>query len=278
MTNTPKSRRVTPRAWATLTLSGAALGLTVSNAVAADLHATAGGPEKLWLAQASTEGGEGDEGGEAGAIAGDESVALLTGLGLIEGHLRAGVALYEAGLADQAKSHMKHPQDELYASLLPLLKAAGAEDFSGALTGLSDAVENGADMARVQAAFAEVQKEIAEGREHAGGGEAAEAAAIVRIVTTAAEEYALGVQDGTVAELHEYHDAWGFVEVARALLTHMAGEDDAAEKAFGENSLAALADLAPALPGVSPEGKTLGDASALYGAAASIELAAYKLK
>ncbi len=273
-----RSRRVAPRSWATLTLSGAALGLTVSAANAADRQQYGNAPEKLWLAQASTEGGEGGEGGEAGAIEGDDAVALLSGLGLIEGHLRAGVALYEAGLSDQAKSHMKHPQDELYADLLPLLKEAGAEDFSGELTELAEAVESGADVAKVKEIFAEVQKEIAEGRAHAGGGEAAEAAAIVAMVRQAADEYEEGVKDGKVAELHEYQDAWGFVEVARDLLTHMAGENDAAEKAFGEKALTALGEAAPALPGVSPEGKDLGDASMLYAAAASIELAAYKLK
>jgi hypothetical protein len=275
MADLPNTRRVAPRAWVTLTLSGAALGLTVTGGVAGDVHGPAAAPETLWLAQATTEGGEG---GEAGAIAGDDSVALLTGLGLIEGHLRAGVALYEAGLAEQATSHMKHPQDELYVGLLPLLTKAGAEDFSAELTELSAAVNSGADLARVKEIFAEVQKEIGEGREHAGGGEAAEAAAIVRMLTTAADEYALGVKDGKVLELHEYQDAWGFVEVARALLTHMAGEDDAAEKAFGEKALAALAEADAALPGVSPEGKTLGEASAIYAAAATIELAAYKLK
>ena len=146
------------------------------------------------------------------------------------------------------------------------------------MTALAEAVETGAPLDRVNEIFAELQKEIEEGRGHAGGGEAAEAAAIVKIVTQAADEYALGVKDGMVAELHEYQDAWGFVEIARALLTHMAGEDDAAEKAFGEKALAALDEAAPALPGITPEGKPLSEASALYAAAASIELAAYKLK
>lgn len=275
MTDAPKTRRVMPRTWATLTLAGAALGLAAPAALAADLHrAHASAPEKLWLAQ-STEGGEG---GEAGAVKGEDSVALLTGLGLIEGHLRAGVALYKQGEADQAKTHMKHPQDEIYTSLLPLIQKAGAEDFSGSLTKLADAVETGAGPEAVDAAFADVLREIAEAREKAGGGEAAEAAAIVAILQQAASEYGIGVKDGKVVELHEYQDAWGFVETARALLTHMAGEDDAKEKAFGTKSLAALAEAEAALPGVSPTGAPLGDASVLYGAAASVELAAYRLK
>lgn len=278
MTDTTKTRRVSPRSWATLTLAGAALGLAAPAAFAVDLHGThTAAPEKLWLAQ-STEGGEGGEGGEAGAIQGDDSVALLTGLGLIEGHLRAGIALYKEGEVDQAKTHMKHPQDEIYTALLPLLEKAGAEDFSTDLTKLATAVESGAKAEEVDAAFADVAHEIAEAREKAGGGEAAEGAAIVAILRQAADEYAIGVKDGKIVELHEYQDAWGFVETSRALLTHMAGEEDAKEKAFGEKSLAALDEAAVALPSVLPAEGTLGDATALNAAAATVELAAYKLK
>ncbi|OYX44966.1 MAG: hypothetical protein B7Z02_02700 [Rhodobacterales bacterium 32-67-9] len=272
--NTP--RRVSPSAWTTLTLAGAAVGLAISGPAAA--AGFGNGPEKLWLAQA-TEGGEGGEGGEAGASAGgDEVVEFLTDLGLIEGHLRAGVALYRAGLADQAATHMKHPQDEIYDELSYHIADFGAEGFAEQLTALAGAVEAGAPVETVDAALADVLREIAEAREHANASEAAEAQAMVAILRQAADEYAEGVKDGTVTELHEYQDAWGFVEVAREQAVHMAGEDDAVEKAFGEKAVAALDEAREALPDVSPEGKTLGDASILHSAAAKIELAAYKLK
>ena len=46
-----------------------------------------------------------------------DDIAYLTHLGLIRGHLRVGVDLYEKGVREHAKRHMKHPADELYAAL-----------------------------------------------------------------------------------------------------------------------------------------------------------------
>ncbi|WP_347312443.1 hypothetical protein [Defluviimonas sp. SAOS-178_SWC] len=277
MTESPKiSRRVSPHGWTTMTLAGAAIGMAVAGQATAG--GVTGGPEKLWLAQA-TEGGEAGEAGESGTAAtGDEVVDFLMDLGLIEGHLRAGVALYRAGLADQAATHMKHPQDEIYDELSYHLADFGAEGFAEELTALAEAVEGGKPAEAVEAALADVLKEIEEARDHAKASEAAEAQAMVAILRHAADEYGEGVKDGKIAELHEYQDAWGFVEVVRAQAAHMAGEDDAAEKAFGETAVAALDEARVALPDVSPEGKTLGDPSALFAAIATIELAAYKLK
>ena len=87
--NTP--RRVLPPAWTTLTLDGAAMGAAFAgHASTHDGRATM--PDNtIWLAQA-TEGGEGGEAGESGIVAdGDDVVEFLADLGLIEGHLRAGV-------------------------------------------------------------------------------------------------------------------------------------------------------------------------------------------
>ncbi len=269
-------RRVAPTGWATLTLAGAAVGLVISGPVAA--AGLGNGPEKLWLAQ-STEGGEGGEGGEAGAAAGgDEVVDFLTDLGLLEGHLRAGVALYRAGLADQATSHMKTPADDIYDELSYHLADFGAEGFAEDLTALADEVAGGKPADAVEATLANVLTKIDEAREHTHASEAAEAQAMVAVLRRAADEYGDAVTGGKVAEPEEYQDAWGFVEVARAQAAHMAGEDDAVEKAFGEKALAALDEARESLPDVSPEGLTLGDASILHAAAAKIELAAYKLK
>lgn len=278
MTDFPrKPRSVTPQGWTALSLAGAAIGLAVAGPAAAD--APSQGPERLWLVQ-STEAGEGGEAGEAGAAAasGDAVVEFLTDLGLIEGHLRAGVALYRAGRTDEAATHMKHPQDEIYDALSHHLAAFGAEGFAEELTALSAAVEGGQPAGTVEAALAAVLTEIAEARAHAQASEAAEARAVVALLRTAAEEYGVGVKEGKVVELHEYQDAWGFVEVARAQAEHMAGEADEAEKAFGQATLAAIDEARMALPDVSPEGRTLGDAATLSVAAATAELAAYKLK
>ena len=48
---------------------------------------------------------------------------VLTQLSLIRGHLFVGMELYRQGAVDHAKTHMKHPQDEIYASLRPAIRA-----------------------------------------------------------------------------------------------------------------------------------------------------------
>lgn len=277
MTDSPRMpRRVAPNGWTALTLAGAAVGLAISGPVAA--AGPGNGPEKPWLARA-TEGGEGGEAGEAGAAAGgDEVVDFLTDLGLLEGHLRAGVALYRDGRADQAAPHMTRPQDDSYDELSYHLADFGAEGFAEDLTALANAVAGGEPADAVEATLAKVLKDIDEAREHARAPQAAEAQAMVAILRRAADAYGDAVTDGKVAEPEDYQEAWGFVEAARAQAAQMAGEDDAAEKTFGETALAALDEAREALPDIAPEGLTPGDASILHAAAAKIELAAYKLK
>ncbi|MCB2116723.1 MAG: hypothetical protein KDE00_10605 [Rhodobacteraceae bacterium] len=275
MTQDKAPRRVTPIGWTALGLAGAAMSAAVAAEAGSPAPFPAAPAEKIWLAQ-STEGGEG---GESGHVAdGDETVELLADLGLIEGHLRAGTALYRAGLADQAATHMKHPQDEIYEELGGHLEEVGAKGFAEELTSLAGAVAEKAPVETVEAALANVLTAIAAAREAAGATESAEARAMVAILRTAADEYGIGVKDGAIAELHEYQDAWGFVETVRTQAEHMAGEEDAAEKAFGSAALAALDEAAEALPGVDPAGKTLGDPAALLAAVAKVELAAYKLR
>ncbi|WP_413872252.1 hypothetical protein [Albidovulum sp.] len=275
---------MTPRGWTALSLAGAAIGLAVGGpATAAGLGnspgGSVGGPETLWLAQAATEGGEAGEAGEAGAaMGGDETVDLLYDLGVLEGALRAGVALYRAGRAEAAAPHLKRPEDDSYDELTYHLADAGAEGFPAELTALADTARADKPVAEVEAAFAAVLAKIDAARGKAGASEAAEAAAIVAILRKAADDHAEGVRDGRLAEPGEYQEAWGLAEVARRLAGKMAAEDDAAEKAFGEKTLAALDAARPALPDVAPEAAPPGDASALFAAAATAELAAYRLK
>ncbi|MGB5838007.1 MAG: hypothetical protein WBH14_13250 [Albidovulum sp.] len=277
--SSPFPRKVQPRRWSTLTVASAALGLAVASAANADgpQSFVPNGPEKLWLAQ--SEGGEGGEGGEAGqGESADAAIELLIDLGLIEGHLRAGVALYHAGLSDQAITHMKHPQSEIYTELEAHLDQFGASGFADELTALAEAVEGGAPVGDAETAFAAVMDKIQQARGRAHAGAAGEAASVLGLVRIAAEEYHIGIIDGAIANLHEYQDAWGFVQTARVVAKHMAGEDDAAEKKFGEKALAALDELVPALSGVSPDAPVPGDAGMLLAAAAKIELAAYALR
>ena len=268
-------RTVTPRQWGTLMLVTAAAGhATFATAQTADHSQHQMG--QVMLAQA-TEGGEGGEGGESGAAATLSSdAAYLANLGFIEGHLRSGTTLYAQGEAEMAVTHMKHPKDEIYTALEPELEERGQPGFADALATLASGVEAGEPAAQADADFAALLDQI----EAAKGTPAPRAQfdALTTIARTAAEEYAIGVKDGQIENLHEYQDAWGFLQTVRARAEALAGSDDATVATAAEGVLAAVAETDAAFDTLTPQGAVPGGADLLYGAAARIELAALSVK
>lgn len=69
--------------------------------------------------------GEGEGEAEGGAVNRDPEVRLARDLGFMEGHLRAGMALYEATDLEAAKTHMGHPIQEKYDAVADPLKERG---------------------------------------------------------------------------------------------------------------------------------------------------------
>ena len=94
----------------------------------------------------------------------------------------------------------------------------------------------------------------------------------------AADEYGDGVKDGKVVEAHEYQDAWGFMQTAKAYLAGVP-EDERKEhaEAFGEIA-AELAKLDAAWPDLSGAAPIAVDPSLLLLAASRIELAASEIR
>ena len=259
-----------PRRWTSLAIAGTAISFAAAPLQAQDLLHN--GPDRIWLAQA-----EAGEGGEAGILAErDDDAAYVAALGFIEGHLRVGVALYEAGQADMAITHMKHPQDEIYVALAPQLAERGAPAFDTQLTALAEAVENGAPVDQVQAAFAAVLHEIEEARVVISPGKQLDA--LVLLTRTAAEDYAIGVVDHAIANLHEYQDAWGFVQTVRARAAELALSSDASVAAAAVKVIEALTAVDAAFAGIAPEGAMPGAADLLFGAAAQMEFAVLSVK
>ena len=276
-------RPAQPRLWRSFALAGAA-ALVSTAPLAADTMAkhdqTAMGA-KLWLAQATTEGGEGGEGGEAGAAAApaaeDAATGYLPMLLLIEGHLQVGVALYRDGKPDLAITHMKHPKDEIYTELEAELTEYGAAGFATELDSLAAAVEAGKPVAEVDAAFAAVVAKISDAKAKGDTAPRNVFNAIVTTVRIAADEFGIGIVDGKVANLHEYQDAWGFILASKDSATRLAASDDPDVKAAAEKTLAALAEAETAFNGLAPEAVE-GNAFILMSAAAKIELAASRIK
>jgi hypothetical protein len=100
-------------------------------------------------------------------------------------------------------------------------------------------------------------------------------AVILGLVKTAAEEFDIAVDEGTVVNAHEYQDALGFVRVAQELTVVLSGTTN--NKAAVEEIRGQLKALISALPSVVPPEKVETTPSTLYGAAAYIELAVLSL-
>jgi hypothetical protein len=289
------ARPAQPRLWRNLAIVSTTVTLAAmpghaqSGALALDQAAQMGA--RLWMAD-GTEGGEtaapaepapateGGEQGEGGVEAtGDETVDFLAGLLQIEGHLTSGLALIAAGDTANGQAHLGHPRAEVYDGLKHHLTELGQPQFEDALDRLLDAATDGADAPTLTALQAEVMTAIAAARDAAVTGDPRDDfSAIVFLIRKAGAEWSEGVKNGEIAELHEYQDAWGFVQAARARATDLSASTDAAIKSAAMATLTALDEVAPALPSVTPTGLIGGEAEMFAGAAARIELAAYKVK
>lgn len=221
---------------------------------------------------ASANQGEG-EGGEIENLATDDA-AYLAHLGLIRGHLWVGLKLYREGHLKMAKTHMKHPEDELYAGLESVFKARGAKGFAKELGALADAVNNEKGDKAVEKAYKTLLTAIDASENIDQASTEHVLISIAKMVRTAAEEYAVGVKAGEITNVHEYQDAYGFTEITIARLENLSDAQKQQAQDDIKNAKAILLALRSQWPSVSPEGKVQGDAKNLYAAAARIELLA----
>jgi hypothetical protein len=177
-----------------------------------------------------------------------------------------------------AKTHMKHPSDELYVDLEPALAARKIDGFAVPLEQLAVTVEGGKPVGEAEKSFEAVLQEINETRAAAKGKLTAKLKSVTNLVRTAAEEYEIGVKDGRVTDPHEYQDAWGFVQAAK---TQIAGLSDEERQRMGKSCgqiTQELDALDKAWPSVVPPQSVSTDASLLYAGAARIELATLSVK
>jgi hypothetical protein len=140
------------------------------------------------LAASPTEGGEGGEGGEAGKRAGPQTkIDWLTGLALVEGHLFVAMELLRAGAKDAAHTHLKHPSDEIYASLRPGFRRYHAAGFARELEQLSKAA--GGEKGAAENAYLQVEKKIDLARQKASANAKTQLQVAARLLEDAAGDY-----------------------------------------------------------------------------------------
>lgn len=222
------------------------------------------------------EGAAGAEGEGEGAAMATDKASYLAQLMMLEGHLKASAALYAAGEGSQAAVHMKHPHDEIYATLAPMLTAWGARDISPELNALASTVESGMPVSAVEEAFISLRSAATQAAEASRPTLKETLLAAARTLRQAADEYNEGVKDGKVVNAKEYQDAYGFTGVVVERLASVEGANEAEKAAVAVSREQAAFALA-IVPTVTPPARPGGKASTIYGAATRIELAALGL-
>ena len=175
-------------------------------------HRAASDADATQVVEGSTGIGEGAGEGEGAinsALTAGDDVAYLTQLGLMRGHLWVGHQLYQNNLHGMAITHMKHPKAELYSSLKEPFDIRRVDGFAAELETLANSVENKKPAVEVEQAYVALTSAIKRtelGADTMSPGLVGEV--IVALLRTAGEEYAIGVVDGKINNLHEYQDAW----------------------------------------------------------------------
>lgn len=239
------------------------------------ISAEAEGEGEGHSAAPETASGEGEGEGEGDAPA-DPDVALLTGLAFMEGHVRAGLALYEAGDLTAAKTHMGHPIEEKYEAVEDALEQSGHGALEGQIAALATATEAEADLSEVQARFTEMRETMEAVR--AGYPADKQIEGLVALTRIAGEEYSAAIgDDQSVTDLHEYQDSWGFLRVVEAEATQMVESGDAALAKVAQTLLDQVGVTSAVYGDLQGEGSFDADAEVIYGAAARMELAGLSL-
>jgi len=237
---------------------------------AAQTEAVANAP--LAVGEGAGEGAGEGEGAMDSALTAADDVAYLTQLGLMRGHLWVGNELYQSNLSGMATTHMKHPKAELYSTLQEPFAVRGVAGFASELELLAGRVENGASAADVQTAYTDLTAAITTAELGADTTSARVIGeVIVALLRTAAEEYAIGVVDNNINNLHEYQDALGFTQIAGQWARSPAFIDsNAAATAAGIQLI--ISELDVMWPGLNPQNAVPHQAAKLYGAAARVEI------
>ncbi len=229
------------------------------------LHGEAEGGE------AAPAGGEAE--GVAIADAASDKASYLSALQIVRGHLKAGVELYASGDRNLGPQHLRHPQAEILTSLAPAFAAHGASGVEAAIDALAAAGEQGAAPAEINRLETHALDAVRAAGARAVATTKERLLAAAKTLTVAGDEYAIAVRDGAIVNLHEYHDAYGFIAVTTADVAALEGASDT-ETAAIDSALEQLKIAATAAPAVNPPMDGMKPASVIYGAAARIEIAA----
>lgn len=293
MSDTIKPRLVAARRMITLTTAATTSVVGFSSAaVSQDASTWQPDSHYIVLAQASGEG-EGaaaaEGGSESAAVSGEGAASgegeginsskpemmLQRDLSFMEGHMRAGLMLYESGDLVAAKTHMGHPIEEKYGAVADPLADRGFDRLRQQIEAVAAATEAEAPFADVKEAFDAARETMEEVR--AGISPRDQMLGLAALIRVAGDEYTVAVEGGAISNLHEYQDSWGFLRVVQTELEQMQSSEDEDLAHVAEESLAFLKLTDAAFGDIQGKGEMTLDPGILYGAAARIELEALEL-
>lgn len=182
-----------------------------------------------------------------------DDVAYLTQLGLLRGHLMVGFELYRNSLPEMSETHMKHPNEELYADLIPAFESRGCAGFANELTELARVVSDRETIEVVTSNYEVLSASIARCEAVADRENRTVAMNVVlNLLANALLEYEIGVVDGTINNVHEYQDAWGFTKVAGEYLRLPTFTNDDEGRLIFKRLQGLITSLEPLWPSLNP--------------------------
>ena len=153
---------------------------------------------------------------------GGDDLSYVTKMALIQGHLWVAAQLVEVGEMDLGAKHAKHPAQEVYQELLSFFHRIGSSGFADELDAMSKQFQS-PNQADFSASYQRVMTVIDDITAAQDLDDAAKFRVAQGLIEQAAVEYRAGVVDGEIADLQEYQDARGFLQIAEKFVAQCAG-------------------------------------------------------
>ena len=195
---------------------------------------------------------------------GSEDVHFVTKLGLIQGHLWVASQLVEADLFELGAKHAKHPAQEVYQELVPFFDAVNSPGFAAELEAMSGQFTS-SSKGDFRQSYQQVMNAIDAIVASLELADADRLRVAYALIEQALIEYRAGVSDGEIADLQEYQDARGFIEIAASFVVKI--QNDRQRTALLGNIQAAK----KLWPDLDPRQPINGDESALVAVLAELQ-------
>lgn len=260
------SLRILTRRLVAVSMAGllmAACGANESSTPTVAVGASSPSPSPAMEAEASptptigvVETPHSEHGAESESASGDETVRVVSQLAQMWGHLEASAANADAGNWAMAGTHAGHPVGEYWDAVKGTLAEAGVDqEVRQALDAYQQAVDDRSN--QIDARLQDARKALQDAMSAVAGEDWQDPkfrGEVLRDLLEAVEhEYGEAVQGKKIANLEEYQDAWGFLQVADDLYGEIAGDVRSGSAEAAEEIDHELEELRKAFPQVTLE-------------------------